>query len=77
MAPAAAAPGYPGSAGLFDHPAVLAEEEEAAGQPDQPEDSEREPQSGERDRHRGPEQHQRVLLSLLALQNRRSPLTDA
>lgn len=34
VAPAAAAPGYPGSAGLFDHPAVPAEEEEAAGLPD-------------------------------------------
>ena len=69
VAPAAASPGHPGSAGLPDHPSIPAQEEEAEGQPDQPEDPERKPQGGERDRHRGPEQRQRVLLSLLALQN--------
>lgn len=69
MAPVAASPGYPGSAGLSDHSPLPAEEEEAEGQPDQPEDPERESQSGQRDRHRGPEQRKCVLLSLLALQN--------
>lgn len=67
MAQVAAPPGYPGFAGLSDHSPVLAKEEEAARQPDQPEDSEGEPKSGQRDRHRGPEKHKRVLLSLLAI----------
>lgn len=67
MAQVAASPGHPGFAGLSDHSPIPAEEEEAARQPDQPEDSEGEPKSGQRDRHRGPEQHKRVLLSLLAI----------
>lgn len=69
MAPVAASPGYPGSAGLSDHSPIPAQEEEAERQPYQPEDPEREPESGQRDRHRGPQQRKCVLLSLLALQN--------
>lgn len=77
VAPVAAPPGYPGSAGLSDHTPIPAQEEETEGQPDQPEDPEREPKSGERDRHRGPEQRECVLLSLLALQNSKSGLTSS
>lgn len=69
MAAVAASPGYPGLAGLSDHSSLPAKEEEAKGQPDQFEDPEGEPKSGQRDRHRGPEKHKYVLLSLLALQN--------
>lgn len=69
VAPVAAPPGYPGFAGLSDHSPIPAQEEEAERQPDQPEDPEGEPKSGQRDRHRGPEQRKCVLLSLLALQN--------
>lgn len=69
VAPVAASPGYLGFAWLPHHSPIPAKEEEAERQPDQPEDSEREPQSGQRDRHRGPKQCKCVLLSLLALQN--------
>lgn len=51
MAPVAASSGYPGFAGLSDHSPIPAKEEEAARQPDQPEDPEREPKSSQRDRH--------------------------
>lgn len=72
VAPAAASAGHPGSAGLPDHPPLPAQEEEAERQSDQPEDPEGEPKGDQRDRHRGPEQHQSMLLPLLALQNRKS-----
>lgn len=47
MAPVVASPGYPGLAGLSDHSPIPAQEEEAARQPDQPEDPKGEPKSGE------------------------------
>lgn len=65
----AASPRYPGTAGLFDHSPISAQEEEAERLPDQPEDPERESESGQWNRHWGPEKYQCVLLSVLALQN--------
>lgn len=49
VVPVAASPGYPGLAGLSDRPPFSAEEKEAARQPDQPQDSEGESKSGQRD----------------------------
>lgn len=51
VAPAASSSGYLGSAGLSDHSPVSPQEEKAERQPDQPEDSERKPESGQRNRH--------------------------
>lgn len=59
----------PGSSRLPDHQAFPAQKEEAERLPHQPEDPEGEPESGERDRHRRPEEHQRLLLPLLEIQN--------
>lgn len=69
VVPVAASPWYPGLAGLPDHSPIPAQEEEAARQPDQPEDSKGEPKSRKWDWYWGPEEHKCVLLSLLALQN--------